>query len=77
MPKVTQFPRLKIVSDGRGAGTKIIEVATGQEVLAGCVRHIAWEVGAGSLAQVRIELLPTAVEVEGECEVLETAEVGG
>jgi hypothetical protein len=76
MATVRTFPVLKIVSDGLGRNTRIIDKHTGEEVLKDAVRAVRWEVDGPGPAKVTVQLMPAAVEVEGECEALSTEAFG-
>jgi len=59
-----RWPRLRIVSDGF---TKLQFLdSEGNEVLKGCVRSVTWKFFHDRPAQFSLELLPAALEAEGE-----------
>lgn len=64
-----RYPNLRIVSDGTGAGTRLLD-ANGNEILAGNIRCIRWEISGNGpqarVAQVTLELMPVALEVTGQ-----------
>jgi hypothetical protein len=60
---------VKIVSNG--LNDFHVYDGEGNEILKGAVRNVVWKFGAHSTGRVYIELLPVAVEVEGELAGLE------
>jgi hypothetical protein len=56
---------IKIISDGLGHNTKIVDATTG-EVLSGLMKHVTavkWQCGPGGFAEATVELELVSVDV--------------
>jgi hypothetical protein len=66
-----RYPLYKIVSDGTGPGTRLTN-ADGtpnpalEEFFSASVRRVSWELAAGKVARITLELMPLEVELTGE-----------
>lgn len=72
MAEATKFaPRLKIVSDGTGRGTKVYDAKTGADLTdALMLRAVKWEIVEGTkIAKATLECY-AQVEVESDAEVV-------
>lgn len=60
-------PKIRIVSNGTGATTRIVDAETGEDLTARLgVSHATWEVDAKGLAKATLTLVHVAVDVVGE-----------
>ena len=67
--------RIKIISDGKPTGTRIVNAETGERIEG--VTGIKWSLGLKSLAECELRLINIAVEIVGEVgELVETTQIG-
>lgn len=60
-------PKIRIVSEGVGARTKVLDAETGEDLTAKlCVSKVVWSVEPGGVAKAELTLLNVAVDVVGE-----------
>lgn len=55
--------RLKIISDGVGASTKVVDAETGKKVMNAYA--VKWSVSARGVAKAKLYLINVPVEIEG------------
>jgi hypothetical protein len=62
-------PKIRIVSEGNGRTTRVLDAETGEDLTSRlCVSHASWEVDAKGLAKATLTLVNVAVDVVGELE---------
>lgn len=59
--------KIKIMSEGLGRNTKIINAETGEIIED--VRSAKWECDAGGMAKVMLELVNIPVDLQGELDI--------
>jgi len=66
MAQYSRHPRIRIISDGVNS-LQIIETATGEEILKGCVRSVTWKMEPPDFRPVAsIELVSAALDGVGD-----------